>query len=799
MLAALSLLPSQGHARDARRAGQSVVEQIAPLEADPDEDIIYIMPPMRPVRGMAQAHKPAPKPVEKPAPAVAAKPAPVKQAEGAPAPVAQAPKPADLPPPVMEAPAPALPQTVAEQPQPVDAQAAVESQPIEGRGVAEPPASQMPEPVTAEAPIVVQPAPVGAPVMILNPPRKALSAMKEPVAILDPHIIEPAEDSASASFVPMLESPAKLAASASAIADAEQGAPVAQAPADAQTPPLDPSLAQADAEARIGALLAQGVVGPSEVRLGDGATLWLPAGRVFIPPEPARELAKEAGLEWRAGVQGLIAPAGGQLQWLAPVEVVDDGYIRTDDADALQPDKLLAAFEAGLPEINAQRSRGGQPPVALGGWLTAPALDEKHRLAGCVNVTTQNDQNGLDRFFNCEAWALGRHGAIKIALADGGEEAERLKGEAVSLADAIVFDRDKAYEAFDAATDKVAPYTAADLLTRDVAAQKSVASAESAEGASGGADLTAMLSKLLEPALLGAAVLGAYVWYKRSKAGEVNEAETARASAPVDQRGRRAAAEKPAEAPASLFARLLPTLHARFAKTSEAPAAILDEAPVVDAPRMRSPAAPAPKAEAASDQLSAAAGLLAKLSRLRGGEKAEEAALSRPPTLGAAPVNDADEPASALKKLAARMRGSNGDAQPAAPVNVSRAIRPTRTLPGAAPAVAEKLPEPVMAEPMIAEPMIAEPVRAEPKVVEPEMAAPLVFEPALVEPSRDRRAAEPMEPEQPVIAMGPPKRQEAPAKQSVFDDDDFGLVEPGDVEAASAAINKARAANGTQG
>lgn len=826
MLAALTVVSSDSWARDGQRGGGDVVYEMPPMSADDSREIIYVMPPMKPVKGMAaQTPKPAPKPAEQPAPAIAATPAPQPAKEAAPvqpspASVAEAPKSAEVQPPVAEAPKPAEQpvaeaappaadraqtpsegQAPAEQPlpeQPATAAASPDApaETAQQRSEAQTPDEEAPKsaeaaapaqpapaqpPVAAEAPSIVEQAPIGPPVMTFNPPRKTLAALKEPAAGLDARAIQPREEVVAPALVPQLRSTAKAPEQQPAPIVAEQPAPEAgaAAPVDAQASTDGAATAAADADARIGALLAEGVAGPAEVRIGDRATMWLPAGRTFIPLEPARKLAKEAGLEWRAGVQGIVAPSGGKLQWLAPVELLDDGYIKIGEPDALEPEKLLAAFEASLPEVNEQRARVGQPPVSLGGWLSPPKLTDKRRLSACVNVATQNDRDSLDRFFNCEAWALGREGAIKIGLADAGEEAERLKGEAEALANTIVFDRGKTYEDFDAATDRVAPYVAADMLTRDVAARTASPSI-AAEGESGGS-IVDILSRLLEPALFAAAALGLYVWLKRRRAGEkdagTETAEAATTPEPVEEK---------TPAP-SLVERFLPTLHARFARR---PAQDAEPSPVA---RSISPApaeapAAASKAEPINDKpASAIGGILAKISSMRAGaEKNAAKTAVRSSAVEKPAANNMEEPVSALRKLAAKMRRS-AEEPAAAPVDVSRALRPIRTLPGAAPATAEKLPEPIMAAPIVAEAIEAAAI--EPELIEPGAAEG--------KPAKAPRAAPELE--KPVVAAATPPREAAPAKQPVFDEDDFGLVEPGDAEATSAAINASRALREARG
>lgn len=804
LLAALCLAPTPGWARDGRDRGgaDEIIHFMAPLEPSSDA-VIYEMAPMKPVKGAtAKAHQSAPgtvKQADKPAPpfepSVAAKPAmtPEKEAAAAQPPLREAPA----------AEAPALSATAGEQPV----------------------AAQSPAEPVVEAPALVEPAPIGAPIMSLNPPRKALAAMKEPATPFKGHVATLQGESSAPSLTPKLESLAPAPSPELAPATSPELAPAASPEVAAAAPseeraeaPLEQPQAAPTAGAseeavdakpaasggRIAALLAEGQAGPAEIRLGDGATMWLPAGRVFLPTEAAKKLAQAAGLDWRPAMQGIVAPAGGDLQWVAPIELINDGHIPIGDPAALAPEKLLSAFQASLPEVNAQRAQGGQAPAALDGWLAPPALNEKHRLSGCVNVSTTNDQSGVDKFFNCEAWALGRHGAIKVGLANGAELAARLKDEAAALADTIAFDRDKAYDAFDPASDKSAPYTAADLLTRDVTAK--VGAAPASVEAPAPSD---WLSMLFYPAVFGVGALALYALLKRRRDAEnaTPAPRLARLVGQVDETPRETADQGAAGAPTSLFARLLPTVHARFEK--KAPSAPLSEESVSDAEtsapeepesqtaspslfarvlptlhaRFAKNAATAPAAAetapiedepaltpeptAKEPPKSAVGALIGKISALR--------ARDRQGTKSATPANDLDEPATALKKVAALMRRKSDEPAPA-PINLSRAIRAPRNM-GAATALAMEPVETLVVEnetPQAAEP---EATLIEPQLIEPNTAFPF-------QPAAEVETAQEVEIRQAPEAPAPQAGNEAEVlSPSATESENFGLIEPGEPRA----------------
>lgn len=625
LFAALAASAAPSHAREARTRSETILEDSAPAAAGGSDDVIFVMPPMKPLTGAAA-------PLRKPALAN----------KGAQPSESPAPKPAEQ--------------------KPASSEAATATAPSQAGGATT---------VEREAQAKSS-APADLPAIAINAP-VATEQWRAPARAFDRDPIG-LQFGPAPSFLPLLDP----AAPAQETAAAESAA--------GTTP-----------EAHISARRAEGLVGPIEVRLADRASMWLPAGRVFIPLEAARELAGEVGLQWREGTQGFVAPAGAAPDWLIPVELLDDGHIDAEDARSLDPDKLLSRFRDSLPIVNAHRAGAGQPPVALEGWLAPPALDAAgRRLSACVMVATV-DTSAPDRFLNCEAWIVGREGAIRIGLVGAVEKADQLKNEIGALAGKIVFDHGKTYEDFDPAADKVAPYRAADLIVRDVSA-KPIAARASSAGEAAGEPLIDRLSGLAFPAFFGLAAIFAYLRLKP------RGAKKGPSGPPAPKRDSNETA-KP-----SFFARLAPTLQARLGREAQTPPAAHPSGSAQDQPAL--------------------ATLVAKFSRLRPFAPAGNAQKDA----FASPANDAEEPVSALRKFAARMRGAQEPPPPA--VDPARILRRRRTGGGAAPAFAEDL------------------------------------------------------------AASPQFSDEADALQTgappALDRDDFGLIEPGDA-AASAAINAARA------
>ncbi len=83
-----------------------------------------------------------------------------------------------------------------------------------------------------------------------------------------------------------------------------------------------------DADRAYRDVIAKGAHGPIEVRLDDQATMWLPAGRVFINAEQGRKLFDTAGEAWDGARLGLVLTTSREPGWAAFVERVDDGHVK---------------------------------------------------------------------------------------------------------------------------------------------------------------------------------------------------------------------------------------------------------------------------------------------------------------------------------------------------------------------------------------------------------------------------------------------------------------------------------------
>jgi uncharacterized membrane-anchored protein len=150
--------------------------------------------------------------------------------------------------------------------------------------------------------------------------------------------------------------------------------------------------------------------GPATINIGTHATFELPAGFVSTDGAGARKF-----LEWTGTIPdgtelALVAPTN--LEWFALFDFSDEGYVKDDEKDKLDADKMLAAIKKGNEAANAERKKRGWPTLQIVGWDQKPAYDsETHNLGWAIRVEGEGGQS-----VNYNTRILGRKGIMSVNL-----------------------------------------------------------------------------------------------------------------------------------------------------------------------------------------------------------------------------------------------------------------------------------------------------------------------------------------------------------------------------------------------
>jgi uncharacterized membrane-anchored protein len=152
------------------------------------------------------------------------------------------------------------------------------------------------------------------------------------------------------------------------------------------------------------------VEGPAKVQLKDVAQLEVPVGFSFIDGNSYRELLKKAGEPVSGNEMGLLASTNDD--WAVIFRFTDSGYVKDDDKNSLNADKILDSIKRGTAEANKERARNGNPTIEVVGWEQPPKYDDStHNLEWCIRGISEDHP-----ILNYNTRLLGRKGYMSAVL-----------------------------------------------------------------------------------------------------------------------------------------------------------------------------------------------------------------------------------------------------------------------------------------------------------------------------------------------------------------------------------------------
>jgi uncharacterized membrane-anchored protein len=150
--------------------------------------------------------------------------------------------------------------------------------------------------------------------------------------------------------------------------------------------------------------------GPATAKLGNVAEIELPAGCVFFDGKTTRAMMASSGEPTSGNELGLLHPTN--APWSVIFEFSDVGFVKDDEKDKLDADKLLAAIKAGNDEGNKERERNGNSPLIIVGWEQEPKYDPAtHNLTWAIRATSEGRA-----ILNYNTRLLGRKGVMEVVL-----------------------------------------------------------------------------------------------------------------------------------------------------------------------------------------------------------------------------------------------------------------------------------------------------------------------------------------------------------------------------------------------
>ena len=226
--------------------------------------------------------------------------------------------------------------------------------------------------------------------------------------------------------------------------------------------PTQSTNAQGD-EANWERLRALAKDGPCTVELGDQATLVIPAGLLFFPPEGARlyeELTKNLP---SAGLVGTVLNP--EAEWYLRFNYDDIGRVPDDERGQLDADSILAAIKANQEQSNIELRKKGWSALHIDGWQSPPKYNHTlKRLEWCALVHGDDGH----RVANFNTRLLGRAGMMKVVAVGTPEAMQHTIPQINQILNGFEFKSGKKWAEWKAG-DKTASYGLTGLITGGVA------------------------------------------------------------------------------------------------------------------------------------------------------------------------------------------------------------------------------------------------------------------------------------------------------------------------------------------
>jgi len=187
----------------------------------------------------------------------------------------------------------------------------------------------------------------------------------------------------------------------------EKETPATAAPADAE---------QEAPKTFVEALARKGVKttkGPATVKIGSVAEYRLAEGQHFVGPDSLERFFKLTHNFYSDKELGVVLDDSGSMLFF---DFADVGYVKDEDKDKLDADKLMTSMRKNQLAANEERRKQGWDEMKLQGWATAPHYDEKtHNLTWAIKLSSSQD-NYKSVWINESIRLLGRGGYMNVTL-----------------------------------------------------------------------------------------------------------------------------------------------------------------------------------------------------------------------------------------------------------------------------------------------------------------------------------------------------------------------------------------------
>lgn len=200
--------------------------------------------------------------------------------------------------------------------------------------------------------------------------------------------------------------------------------------------------------------------GPSTAELQQTASVKVPEGYKFADGASTRRMMQALGEPSSGREMGLMVPTAEDANWSVFFEFSPDGYVKDDDKDKLDADKLLKAITQGNDRANQERKRMGNPPLNIVGWEQKPNYDPvTHNLEWAIRAESMGRP-----ILNYNTRLLGRRGVMQVVLVCDPDELSATLPKFKDLLSGYSYQQGETYAEYRPG-DKVAKYGLAALIT----------------------------------------------------------------------------------------------------------------------------------------------------------------------------------------------------------------------------------------------------------------------------------------------------------------------------------------------
>ena len=154
-------------------------------------------------------------------------------------------------------------------------------------------------------------------------------------------------------------------------------------------------------------------------QIGGRAEINVPRGLRFTGPSGAGKFKTMTGNLSSGDEQGILASE--DFGWWSVFYFQDVGYVKDDEKDRIDADKILQTKREAAVEMNRERQKRGLETLELIGWAVPPFYnDQAKSLEWGIRIRSQSGVESV----NYHTSLLGRRGVMEVTLVCGVPELE---------------------------------------------------------------------------------------------------------------------------------------------------------------------------------------------------------------------------------------------------------------------------------------------------------------------------------------------------------------------------------------